>query len=89
MKIHIIFKSLKSFGNSEFQKESKATVVNNNEINRFHPNDIDFFNLLYDNKTINIVFIIKHSDKSIYFRDIYVFIDRVKDVTRIKNDMLL
>ena len=87
--IYFIFKSFKSLENSRFLRKSKIIIAGNDEINRFHVNDIDFFNLFYDSKTINIVFIIKHFNKNIYFRKIYIFINRIKDVTRIKNNMLL
>ena len=89
IKIYVIFESFKSFENSRSQKELEIVIVNNNKINRFHLNDVNFFDSFYDNKTINIVFIIKHFDKSIYFRNIYIFIDRIKNVTRVKDNMLL
>ena len=87
--IYFVLKSLEPFENSEFLKESKITAADNNEINRFHANDIDFFDLFYNKKTIDIVFIIKHFNKNIYFRDIYIFIDRIKDVIRVKDNVLL
>ena len=87
-KIHIIFGSFGFLGNPESQKESKAVVVNN-DVNQFYLNDIGFFDSFYDSKSADIIFIIKHFDKNIYFRDIHVFIDQIKDVIHVKNDILL
>lgn len=62
---------------------------NNDGINRFNSDDVDYFDSFYESKFVNIASIIEHSDKSIFFRDIYIFINRVKDVTRVKGDILL
>ena len=66
-----------------------AVNINNNEIAKFVFNDIDFFDLLYKNKTVDTVLTIKHFNKNIFFRSIYIFVNRVKDVIRIKNNILL
>ena len=70
-------------------RELKIIIIIDNKINRFNLNDINFFDLFYEGKLIDIAFIIKYIDKSTFFRDIYVFINRVKNVTHIKSDILL
>ena len=45
----------------------KTTIINNNEANLFYINDVNFFNLFYNNKTIDIFFIIKHFNKNTFF----------------------
>ena len=63
--------------------------TNNNEIVRFVFNDVDFFNSFYKSKTIDIILIIKYFNKNIFFRNIYIFVNRVKNVVRIQNNILL
>lgn len=70
------------------QGEPGATAASN-DADRFHSNNVGFFDPFYDSKSVDTAPTIKHSGKSIYFRDIHVFIDRIKDVTRAKNDVLL
>ena len=36
-----------------------------------------------------MVFIIEHINKSIFFRDIHVFVNRIKNVICIKSDAIL
>ena len=45
---------------------------------RWNPNDMGFFDPIYDNKSINTGSIIEHVGKYIYFRDIHLFIERIK-----------
>ena len=56
---------------------------------RFNPDDVGYFDPFYENKSIDTAPAIEHTDKSTFFRDIHVFIDRVKDVARAKSDTLL
>ena len=63
--------------------------INKNKIDRFNLNDINFFNLFYKSKFVNIFFIIKYISKNIFYRDIYIFINRVKNIIRVKNNILL
>ena len=65
--IHFMSELLELFGNSRPSKESRITAINNNEINRFHANDVGFFDSFYDNKTVDIVSIIEHFNKNTYF----------------------
>ena len=56
---------------------------------RFNPNDIKYFNPFYNNKSSDTAADIKYSGKATYFRNIYTFIDRIKDVTRTKGETLV
>ena len=48
-----------------------------------------FFNSFYNNKSSNIEVKIKYIKKKIYFRDIMIFINRIKNIARVKNIELL
>ena len=57
--------------------------------NRWNAAEIEFFDSLYDEKSAAIENVIEHSEKDIYFRNVHVFIERVKDMTQIKDDILI
>ena len=61
----------------------------NDNVDRFNADDVDYFDSFYENKSANIAFVIEHFDKNIFFRNIYIFLDRVKNIVRIKNNVLL
>ena len=46
---------------------------------------MNFFNSIYDYKFVNIVLIIEYIDRKKYFRDIYLFIERVKDIIIVES----
>ena len=48
--------------------------------------DIRFFNLHYDDKTAATTSFIKHTRKNIYFRDVHMFIEKVKNMIFIKRN---
>ena len=56
---------------------------------RFNPGDIGFFNPFYDNKSSDTSPSIEHTGKEIFFRDIIIFIDRIKDISRTKGTELI
>ena len=56
---------------------------------RFNPDDVGFFDPFYDSKSADTGPAIEHAGKSTYFRDIHVFIDRVKDVARAKGEEII
>lgn len=74
-------------------KVPKVDMVNgdneNENKNRFFTIDVKFFNLFYDNKSNNMKADIKYTKKNIYFRDITMFINKIKDITRVKKVELL
>ena len=52
-------------------------------------NNIDFFDLFYENKSNNIEIKIKYARKKIYFRNVIIFIDKIKNIIKIKKIELL
>ena len=56
---------------------------------RFNPNDIGYFNPFYNNKSSDTTVDVEHSSKATYFRDVYTFIDRIKDIARAKGETLI
>jgi hypothetical protein len=40
---------------------------------------------MYENKFIVTEKFIEHAEKNIYFRDVHFFLERIKDVAKIKN----
>ena len=56
---------------------------------RFNPDDVGYFDPFYEGKSVDTGPAIEHTGKSTFFRDIHVFLDRVKDVVRAKGDTLL
>ena len=51
----------------------------------FFSNDVDFFDLFYDGKFNNIEVKIKHVKKKIHFRDVIIFINKIKKVIKVKD----
>ena len=56
---------------------------------RFNLEDIGFFNLFYDSKSVDTALAIEYTGKSTFFRDIYIFINRVKDIAYTKGEELV
>lgn len=44
---------------------------------------------MYDNKFTFIDKVLKHVNKEIYYRDVYVFINRIKNIIFIENQEML
>jgi hypothetical protein len=65
------------------QMISKTT--SKSRIDRWTISNIEFFDLMYDNKFTFTKEFIKHVEKDIYFRDVHIFLKRVKNVIRVKN----
>lgn len=82
---HFSFKLLESF--------KPLKLLNNNNIHedinkdfRFNVENIKFFNLNYDEKFAVIEDFIIHIKKNTYFRNVYIFINRIKNIKIIKDD---
>ena len=75
----------------DFGPQGELELVDNDigDTKRFNSDDVDYFDSFYESKFIDTALIIKHIDKSIFFRDIHIFVDRVKNVVRVKSDTLL
>ena len=56
---------------------------------RFNPDDVGYFDPFYDNKSSDTAADVEHSGKATYFRDVYTFIDRIRDVARAKGETLV
>ena len=56
---------------------------------RFNLKDISFFDLFYNSKSVDIALVIEYIGKSTFFWDIYIFIDYIKDIARIKGEELV
>ena len=51
--------------------------------------ELRFFDSLYDEKSAIIDNVIEHFDKNTYFRDIHIFIERIKNIAQIKDDTIV
>lgn len=76
-------------GNPGPQGDPGLAGNGNGGTDRFNPDDVGFFDPFYESKSVDTASAIEHSGKSTFFRDIHVFVDRVKDVARAKGDVLL
>ena len=56
---------------------------------RFNPNDVRYFDSFYDNKLSDTTVDVEYSNKTTYFRNVYTFIDRIKDIVRAKRETLV
>ena len=62
---------------------SSSSITNNDQ--KWNTSEIDFFDFIYEIKFVVIENLIKYFDKNIYFRDVDIFIDRVKNMIVVKN----
>ena len=56
---------------------------------RFNPGDIGFFDPFYDNKSADTGPGMEYTGKETFFRDVIVFINRIKDIARTKGTELV
>ena len=63
----------------------EGEAIHDNVISRFLSSDIEFFNSFYDNKSSNIEAGIEYIGKKIYFRNVTMFINRIKNIAKVKN----
>ena len=71
------FNSLDLSGNQDvYYRES---------IPRYNSVNLEFFDLNYDNKTVNTEKIIKHNDKNTYFKNVHLFIDQIKNMANSRD----
>ena len=66
-----------------------ASTKNIDHNNKWNFEKIEFFDFMYDEKSIVIEEFIMHVEKNIYFRDVNDFIDRVKNMTNVKSAKLI
>ena len=73
----------------ESRRFEEATSNNSNDNTKWNAEKLRFFDSMYDNKSISIDQVMKHAEKNIYFRDVYLFLNRVKDMTLIHEDQFV
>ena len=54
------------------------------DIIRWNIGDLGFFDPMYDNKSVNTGSAIEHTGKNKYFRNVHLFIERIKKITLVK-----
>ena len=75
----------------DLESQEELELVDNNidDTKRFNSDNVNYFDSFYESKFIDTTLAIEHINKSIFFRDIYIFVDRVKNVIRVKSNTLL
>ena len=81
--------SLENLENSKVSRELEVAEDSNKSRIRFNLDNVKFFNSFYESKSIDTTLVIKYTRKSTFFRNIYIFINRVKNIARIKDNKLL
>lgn len=61
-------------------KVNGVTIIPGSGTEQFLPVKIGFCKLFFDSELIDTVASRKYLDRNIYFRDIYIFVNRVKDI---------
>ena len=56
---------------------------------RWNADNIRFYNSYYEGKSIGSALPIKYIGKEIFFRDIYLFIERAKEVVSVKGGEII
>ena len=77
--------SIDSSDSSEFFDDND----NDNDTSRWQSIDLEFFDSYYENKFFVIVSSMTHFDKDVIFRDVHVFVNRVKELIIIKKAKLI
>ena len=65
---------------SQFQSEISNTSLLIQKNNRWNAFELRFFDSLYEGKSAITDNAIEHSDKDTYFRNIHIFIERIKNI---------
>ena len=76
-------------GNDCFENQIINRLNNDNNWKRWVVVDIEFFDFHYDGKIVVIASAVEHVEKNMYFRNIYVFMKRIKDIIIVKNSELI
>ena len=69
-------------------QDGVAAASGRNDSPRFVASEVGFFDPFYDNKSVDTAPGIEHAGKETYFRDVIIFLDRIKDVARSKAELL-
>ena len=75
---------------SEFAKFSESTELSVFAVSfenfRWNASEVEFFDSLYDEKSINIDQVMKHAKKNTYFRNVHFFIEKIKNIAIIQSE---
>ena len=72
---------------AEFSKSAELSVsAVSFENSKWNASEVEFFDSLYDEKSINIEQVMKHAEKNTYFRNVHFFIERVKNIAIIQDE---
>lgn len=74
--------------NRRFSPFSKRQVIMIIDI-RWNAQDVDFFDSYYESKTIFIGESVFHFGKNTFFKNIHLFVSRIKDIVVVKNFKLV
>ena len=66
--------------------ERQATMVSDT---RWNAQDVGFFDPYYEGKTVSTGGPVSHSGKDTFFRDIHLFVSRIKDIAAVKDPKLV
>ncbi len=69
---------------AEFSQMISRTTLKSRE-KRWITANIEFFNFMYDNKSVLTEEFMKHAEENIYFKNVYLFLKRMKNVAKMKN----
>ena len=78
-----------SFDSLSLSDLSNQNAAENEYQSRWNLANLDFFDLMYDDKFVSTEETMKHIEKNTYFRDVHFFIERVKNLVTIKDIELI
>ena len=80
----------KSSNSSKLLSESELNETNADDSTpKWNPVELNFYDFNYDDKTFsNDDASMKHAEKNIYFKNVHLFVIRVKEIAMIKNNQL-
>ena len=82
----IIFNQRSQNMQQQSQQNMSQNIVQITQSNsRWNAANLEFFDSLYDEKFSAIENAIEHSEKNIYFRDVHIFIERIKNIAQINR----
>ncbi len=74
---------------SNFVQQEQSQIISRSisksQLNRWITFDIEFFDFVYNIKSMFIEKFIKHAEKKAYFNNVHLFLEQVKNVVKIEN----
>ena len=75
------------YNSSNSNNNFQFSVDYNNNVDEWKMKNVDFFDFDYDDDIVdNVDKSIKYFDKHIYYVDVYVFVDRLKNLTSLRDE---